>query len=705
MNDRVEQAEPDYRAFFEAAPGLHLVLRPDLMIVAVSDAYLRATMTNRDEILGRNLFDVFPDNPDDPGATGVSNLRASLDQVRTALVPDTMAVQKYDIRRPDAEGGGFEERFWSPVNTPVLSSTGELTSIIHRVEDVTEFVRLKNLETEQQRLNDELRSRAATMEAEVLARAQEIAKANRELQRANEELRRSQFFLDSIIENIPDMVFVKDARDLRFVRLNRAGEELLGRSREEMIGRNDYAFFPKDEADFFTTRDREVLESRRLVDIPEEPIDTANLGRRVLHTKKIPILGDHGRPAYLLGISEDVTDRKATELALQEAHAAAEVANRAKSQFLSRMSHELRTPLNAILGFAQLLGMDHLDDDQRESQEQILKGGRHLLSLINEVLDITRIESGQLALSLEPIRVGDLVADAISLMSPVGAKRGVEIRSRVGKGDWNILADRQRVKQVLLNFLGNAVKYSPPGAVATVLTERAGDRRIRITVADTGPGISPELLPRLFSPFDRLGREATEIEGTGLGLALSKALVKAMGGTIGVDSTPGEGSTFWLELPVATPAVNERSAEPPAPATTAAGATPAGTILYIEDNLSNFRLIERTLALRANVRLLPAMLGGLGLDLAREHRPDLVLLDLHLPDMSGEELLARLRADPPTHAIPVVVLSADATPGQVERLLADGARAYLTKPLDISAFLALVDEVLAPGTPADPGTP
>ena len=389
----------------------------------------------------------------------------------------------------------------------------------------------------------------------------------------------------------------------------------------------------------------------------------------------------------------------------KQAEEEAVAANRAKSQFLSRMSHELRTPLNAILGFGQLLAMDHLEDDQREGVDHITRAGRHLLDLINEVLDLSRIDTGGLSLSLEPVNVDELVADAVSLVGPMSAGRQMALRSEREDAAAHVLADRQRIKQVLVNLLANAVKYSPPGAVATVLTESVGNGRIRITVADTGPGIPPELLPRLFRPFDRIGAEATGVEGTGLGLALSKALVEAMGGTIGVDSTVGVGSRFWVELPETAPVAAGPDATADLDAVAATDGGRSGTVLYIEDNLSNFRLVERTLALRANVRLLPAMLGGLGLDLAREHRPDLVLLDLHLPDMSGDELLARLRADPTTREIPVVVLSADATPGQVERLLASGARAYLTKPLDIGQFLAVVDDVLVPGKPADPGTP
>jgi PAS domain S-box-containing protein len=510
-------------------------------------------MTRREDIVGRGLFEVFPDNPDDPAATGVGNLRASLDRVRSEHVADTMAVQKYDIRRPEAEGGGFEERYWSPVNTPVLDSNGGLTYIIHRVEDVTEFVRLKKLGAQQERITAELRSKTAEMEADVYRRSQEIASSNRQLHRANAELHRSESFLDSLIENLPNMVFVKDATDLRFVRFNRAGEDLLGYPRTALIGKNDYDFFPKDEADFFTTKDREVLDGGHLVDIAEEVIDTAN-GQKILHTKKIPIRDQAGQTVYLLGISEDITERKRADDLLDAARAEAERANRAKTAFLSRMSHELRTPLNAILGFSQLVALDELSDEQRSYVGYIDGAGRDLLELINEVLDLSRVEAGGMAVAADVVPVGDVIAEVATLVGPLAGPRGIEIDAPSPGHDVTVIADRQRVKQVLLNLVTNAVKYNHATGRVKVRCRHAGTH-LRITVNDTGPGIAAELVHRLFRPFERLDADARQVEGTGIGLALAKGLVEAMGGTIGVKSTLGRGSSFWFELPTAEPGV------------------------------------------------------------------------------------------------------------------------------------------------------
>jgi CheY-like chemotaxis protein/anti-sigma regulatory factor (Ser/Thr protein kinase) len=369
-----------------------------------------------------------------------------------------------------------------------------------------------------------------------------------------------------------------------------------------------------------------------------------------------------------------------------------ERASQYKSEFLSRMSHELRTPLNSILGFGQLLELDALSPEQRESVTHILKGGRHLLELINEVLDISRIETGRLHLSPEPIQVGELLQESLDLIRPLADQRGIKIASEFSREERYVRADRQRLKQVVLNLLSNAIKYNRDGGSVRMICRETPGGGLQIRVTDTGPGIPPALQARLFTPFDRLGAEQQGIEGTGLGLVLSRRLVEAMGGGLGVDSALGEGSTFWVELPLVDPPRAVPEPRPPEGRAPAPGAT--GTILYIEDNLANLRLIERVLARRPGITLLSAMQGRLGLALAREHRPGLVLLDLQLPDVPGHEVLRHLRGDPRTRHIPVVVLSADATPGQTERILAAGARAYLTKPLDVKALLGMLDEAL-----------
>jgi PAS domain S-box-containing protein len=377
----------------------------------------------------------------------------------------------------------------------------------------------------------------------------------------------------------------------------------------------------------------------------------------------------------------------------------AEQANRAKSEFLSRMSHELRTPLNAVLGFAQLLEMDPLTPDQQGRVARILKGGRHLLDLINEILDIARIEAGRLPLSTEPVRLSEALREAIDLIRPLAAERGITVQiTPASDPHCYATADRQRLKQVLLNLLANAVKYNHEGGGVTVACTPLPDGRKRLAVTDTGPGIPADKLGRLFQPFDRLGAETTEVEGTGLGLVLSKGLVEAMGGTISVESKHGVGTTFAVELCGAESPLHRHellgevaTGVPPDEA-----ALERRTVLYIEDNLPNLELIEQIFARWPWVHLLSAMQGRLGLDLAAQHHPDLVLLDLHLPDLHGHEVLRLLQESDATREIPVVVISADATQGQIDRLLALGARAYLTKPLDVPRFLALVRELLQP---------
>jgi PAS domain S-box-containing protein len=525
-----------------------------------------------------------------------------------------------------------------------------------------------------------------------------IARDVSDRKRAEEELLNSERFLDSVLEHIPNMVFVKDAEELRFVRFNRAGEELLGYSRGELIGKSDEDLFPAKEAAFFVQRDREVLACSEIVDIPEEPIDTREHGPRTLHTRKIAIRDQRGRALYLLGISEDITDRKLAERAAEEARAQAEHANQAKSEFLSRMSHELRTPLNAVIGFAQLLALDELDPRQQEGVEQILKGGRHLLELINEVLDISRIESGTMSMSLESVHLGSVLADALSLIRPLADEAEVRlVGDPVELGDLHVRADQQWLRQVLINLLSNAVKYNRRGGETRVRHEVLREGRVAVAIADTGKGMTADMLERLYAPFDRLGAERSEVEGTGLGLALSKGLIEAMGGTIMAESAPETGTTMRVELDCAL----EAEVETPARRGSAESLdkTLTGTIVYIEDNRSNVKLVEGLVGHLPEVRLIPAMQGRVGVDLIHQHHPDLVLLDLHLPDLHGREVLQQLKGDAGTAEIPVVIISADATSSQVERLKAAGAEDYLTKPIDAERLLKIITRTLRRPSP------
>jgi len=522
----------------------------------------------------------------------------------------------------------------------------------------------------------------------------DLEEANRQLERANSELRQSEKFLDSLLEYIPAVVFVKDATDLRFVRFNRAGEQLHGHSRNELIGKTDFDFFPREQAEFFTAMDRQTLAGGRIVDIPEEPIDTPDYGRRTLHTRKIPIFNDEGRVAYLLGISEDITERKQADDELRATREEAQRANMAKTEFLSRMSHELRTPLNAILGFSQLLEMDQLSDDQRQDVGHISKAGRHLLELINEVLDISRIESGQMTMSPEPVAIDDLAGELLALVRPLANAARVTMPELHEPCGAYVLADRQRLKQVMLNLLSNAVKYNREGGSITLHCAPSGNTRFRIAITDTGYGIPPAQLDLLFRPFERLGAAQTAVEGTGMGLALSKGFVEAMGGTIGVESQVDFGSTFWIELELAEGPIERYERTNAQSAEELASPPVERVILQIEDNVSSLNLVERILERRPGTQLLVALQGRAGVELARERRPDVILLDLHLPDISGLEVLRLLKAHKETRGIPVVVLSADVDASRTARLTMAGAFGYLTKPLDVASFLEMVDRAV-----------
>lgn len=415
---------------------------------------------------------------------------------------------------------------------------------------------------------------------------------------------------------------------------------------------------------------------------------------------QMTIEGYRSAIADLEQAKEELEDRVRERTAeLEAAKSLAEAASNAKSEFVSRMSHELRTPLNAVLGFAQLLSLDDLTVDQQDAVSDILRAGRHLLELINEVLDLARIEAGRLALYMQPVRMADVVTECLALVAPLAAQHDVSLRIAPSSDDGvYVRADRQRLAQVVINLVSNAVKYNRPAGDVIIGWGPRPPEEVRLFVQDTGVGIAGPLLARLFHPFERLEADPN-IEGTGLGLALCRRLVDAMGGRIGVESEADHGSTFWVDLvgdrpPDVGPGDDEGACrvEPVMPA--------AVEVLYVEDNESNVRLVEHVLGRISGVALLTAGTGKAALELASRHQPSLILLDMHLPDLSGEDVLACLRRDPRTQEIPVVGVSADATPERRRAALAAGAAEYLTKPLDLSAFLATVAALLGEVPPS-----
>ncbi len=497
----------------------------------------------------------------------------------------------------------------------------------------------------------------------------------------------------------PAMMAVSNFISGEFIDVNNAFLENFGYTRSEILGK--------------TNRELHILPDNQLREKIISRLDRGEEVRKMeirMQSKegklKTGLLSADsiyiGDTRCLLTVTLDITERIRVEEELKKARTEAEEANLAKSEFLSRMSHELRTPMNSILGFAQLLEMGGLNPAQMKGVGHILKSGKHLLELINEVLDISRIEAGRLSLSLEPVHLGGILRETIDLVTPLSLPYHVHINLDSDiPNELYIRADRQLLKQVLINLLNNAIKYNHSNGTVTIGIEHhptgySANAMIRIAITDTGHGIPEADLPKLFIPFERIGAEKTRIEGSGLGLSVAKKLTEAMGGKIGVESRIGKGSTFWIELPNSANQQIQRTEVGSSGELSSSSHPKVGTILYIEDNAPNIELAEQIIAAhRPGIQLICNSFGRQSLSLAIAHRPDLILLDLNLVDMHGSEVLARLKKDPETSTIPVVIISADAMSTQMNKLLKSGADKYLTKPLDISVLLKVIDEYIA----------
>ncbi len=495
------------------------------------------------------------------------------------------------------------------------------------------------------------------------------------------------------------MMSIARIKDGRFIDVNQAVIDISGYSKKEIIGKTG------EELGFYVNPEVKKLIFEKID--KNEPINKIEIEFRAknnstktgLISAKVIYIGSE---KCLLTVIIDITDRKNAEEKMLKAQAEAEKANAAKSEFLSRMSHELRTPMNSILGFAQLLEMGKLDASQKKGIEHILKSGKHLLNLINEVLDISRIEAGRLSLSMEPVPVAEAILEMIDVIRPQAHDKNISVRFINDRND-NVLikADKQKFKQVFLNLLNNSIKYNYEGGTVVINIEvipanSQNHAMVRISIADSGPGIRKEDLNKLFNPFERIGADRTNIEGTGLGLTVVKKLVGVMDGKTGVESILGKGSTFWVEFPfVTSQAEDNKLIEPPAELVHILEEK-NGVILYIEDNLSNIDLIKQIFAnQQSHIQLISSMFGKQALTMAIENTPDLILLDLNLPDINGIDVLKNLKINKKTRSIPVVIISADAMPQQLERLKKAGAESYLTKPIDIREFLSIINKFLS----------
>ncbi|HVR08686.1 MAG TPA: PAS domain-containing protein [Thermoanaerobaculia bacterium] len=700
--------QPDFRALFEGAPDPYLVLAPDLTIVAVSDAYLRATMTRRPEILGRGIFEAFPDNPDDPGATGVSNLRASLERVVAQGVPDAMAVQKYDVRRPGADGGEFEVRHWSPVNTPVFSDTGELVSIIHRVEDVTDFIRLSEAGREQERETAELRQQAQQMEGEIYRRAQQLQRVNAELRAANEELgrqneqlrelgselavarelRRSQELVQAIVDGAAAEVYVQDG-DGRFLLVNRRFEARLGRPREAVIGRRDEELYPAEASARRRARHREVLAAVA----PRKFEEEVGVGprRQTYLVVEFPLLDLAGQPYAVCGIATDVSAGKRLEAQLRQSQKMEAI-----GQLAGGVAHDFNNLITAILGYSRLAA-DRLGGQPELGSYvgQVVRAGERAAALTQQLLAFSRNQ----ALRPQVVEMNAVVAAVETLLRRLIGE-DIELVTALDPDCGRTLADPGQLEQAIVNLAVNGRDAMAGGGTLSLATanveldafysSRHADARpgphVVLAVSDTGHGMDAETRSHIFEPFfttKEVGR------GTGLGLATVYGIVRQGGGHVEVYSEPGQGAVFKLYFPRVGVEEASAAADGEAPAMLPRGAE---TVLLVEDD-ELLRDFLRLLLEQAGYTVFCETSAASALERAPGAAAiDLVLTDVVMPGMSGPELAARLAAILP--AARVLYMSGYTADVIARRSLLPPGAPFLEKPFSEDQLLRTVRQVL-----------
>ncbi|MCA1634436.1 MAG: response regulator [Acidobacteria bacterium] len=714
---------PDFRVLFESAPGLYLVLTPDFTIVAASDAYLQATLTKREEILGRGIFDVFPDNPDDPTTMGVANLRASLERVLQSGVPDAMALQKYDIPRTEAGGGGFEEKYWSPVNSPVLGVDGRVVYIIHRVEDVTEFVRLKQQGIEQHRFNEGLRTHADQMEAEVYLRAQEVAAANRELsaavgvlkaeiaerERAKATLHREREFLKVLLENMEDGIVACDAEGILTL-FNRATREFHGLPDELLPAERwaeHYDLFladgetrmAREEIPLFRALQGEQVRNAEMVIAPKRG------PRRRLLASGQALFSATGEKLGAVVVMHDITTQRQAEeerahlIQEREARKTAEESNSLKDEFLATLSHELRTPLTAILGWTSMLGAGLLDEQTTaRALSTIHRNARAQNQLIDDLLDVSRIITGKLRLDVSTIELAQVIEAAVDAVRPAAEAKGIRLQVLLDPQVGAVSGDAARLQQVFWNLLTNAVKFTPKGGRVQVRLERINSH-LEITVSDTGKGIDLEFLPHVFDRFRQADQKSTRTHGgLGLGLSIVRQIVELHGGSVHAESEgEGQGATFVVQLPLMVMRREVEKQERRHP--TAGGGLSLDCppqldhlrVLIVDDEEDTRDLLRAVLE-QCGSEVVTAGSATEALEALEKSKPDVLISDIGMPEEDGYALISKIRALPTECGgkVPAIALTAYARTEDRVRALVAGFQVHLPKPIEPVELVAVV---------------
>ena len=612
-----------------------------------------------------------------PGMTGFELAVMIKERKKTARVPIIFLTAYYneDQHVLEGYGTGAVDYLHKPVNAAILRSKVAVFADLHRKNRA-----LLAEVTERRRTEEQLRELNETLDQRVMQRTKSLSD--------------QQFYTRSLIESNIDAIMTTDPRGI-ITDVNKQMEAITGCTRDEMIGAPLKNYFTDPERAEVAIK--LVLSANKVNDY--ELTAHSRNGKETVVSFNATTFYDRDRKLQgVFATARDVTERKRINQELVSAKFVAEKANLAKSEFLSSMSHELRTPLNAILGFAQLLevGTPPPTDSQNIKLQQIVRAGWYLLELINEILDLAAIESGKISLSPEPVSLIDVMRECQAMIETQVQQHNIRINYHPFDHGWHARADRTRVKQVLINLLSNAVKYNRAHGTVEVTCSASSPERIRISIKDSGAGLPAEKLAQLFQPFNRLGQETGVEEGTGIGLVVSKKLVELMGGAIGVESTVGVGSEFWIDLIRDVPPQLVAAHTMPAERAPQANENTAlRTLLYIEDNPANLMLVEQIIEDHSHIRMLSACDGNQGIALARAQLPDVILLDINLPGLSGFDVLKLLRADPATSHIPVIAISANAMLRDIEMGLAAGFLRYLTKPIKINELMVALNEALS----------